>query len=575
MELGRRIGKSGLIMGLIALLLGACGDQAFAPDERSGAEDMNQDSDWMNGGAPGNEDDADAVPEAPQEYEFSAPAIIGEKVYVANETLNSVAIIDSRSLHVRSVMTGAQPTEVVGPGVEGPAGPDARVMALNRGNHTVTLIDPEDDSATNMKVLPYANRISAAPGGRHGVVWFDSARATASDQAGDLSAVSVVSAQGSFQIAVGFHVREIRFDEAGELALVVTDDGISLLKLASIEGDGYSPPRNLIPEELSEHRVRDLNLSMTGDGRYVVAYRPGFSFLIVADLVSAQTFSVELPAGPTGVALRESDDGVEALVVLRSAGAVLRADLPDGFLEARAAQEEALEEDEEDELEAPAAEWDEFAGYRFVDLPVEGLGSLGLSADGERAIFFTTVGEETRAVLMELESEENKVLNFEKTIRGVLSDERGETFLVFHDKKEGSLHGLTPLDPEYVARSWGFSILDNLTGTTRLILTEHEPADAALWSPESGEAKAYLSFKLPEYASQVEPGHRDIVQVNLQTFRKDVFRLSSLPDGLGLIPSARRVYINQIHPQGRMTFLDVDSDERETVTGYQLNAGIQ
>ena len=50
--------------------------------------------------------------------------------------------------------------------------------------------------------------------------------------------------------------------------------------------------------------------------------------------------------------------------------------------------------------------------------------------------------------------------------------------------------------------------------------------------------------------------------------------MPSLPEGIGAIGTVGKVYVDQKHPQGRMTFVDVASDKRQTITGYQLNAGI-
>ena len=576
--------------GLVLALGGAMGCGEMSSSERIGSSDQNQG--WGADGEEGDGDWSGGDDREPAEqvvpYEFSAPAIVGDFVYVANESLNSVAIVDSQTLGVRTVMTGSRPTEVVGPGVEGAASEEARVMALNQGNHTVTLIHPEDFTATNQPVLARSNRIAMAPGGRHALVWYDSARAQSGEPAGDLSAVSVVSAAGSFQVAVGFHVRDVRFDSTGEQALVITDDGVSVLKLATISSDSFSPPRKIVPDELADHPVRSLNLEVTSDGRYVVAHRQGFPFLVVSDLETQEVFALELPAAPTGVALRESEGEAELLAVIRSEGLLVRASIPEGLRaayeggllpepEPEPEEEEEPEPEEEEEQEAEETwPWPEYEGFEIFPLPFVGPGSIALSADSSKAFLFTTLNSESRAVLLSLEDQTDvRVLNFEKGIRGALADGRGDAFLIFHDRQEGTTAGLSPIDPLYVARSWGFSLLDVRTATTRLFLTELEPGDAALWSPESGDARVFMTFKEPSSAATAEPAHYDVVTVNLSTFRKDTFRLASLPDGLGLIPAAEKVYVNQVHPQGRMTFVDVHTNDRQTVTGYQLNAGVQ
>ena len=95
-----------------------------------------------------------------------------------------------------------------------------------------------------------------------------------------------------------------------------------------------------------------------------------------------------------------------------------------------------------------------------------------------------------------------------------------------------------------------------------------------MWSDEDGLVKLYLGFKVPSLDYQRVETQKDILVANLSTFATKTFRLASYPEGLGIVGPARRVYISQIHPQGRMTFVNVETDERQTVTGYQLNSGI-
>lgn len=587
--MGPRIYTAVSALALI-FVVGACGgdDAAYYEDgdDRASGEnaDNNAANDAGNGGGFSNDENEPPPDENPEDYEFTAPAIIGPDIYVANETLNSVAIINSQNLGVRTVLTGAEPTQVVGPTVEA-AGDEARAMVLNEGSSTVTAITPETYETMTVSVLRGANSIAASPDGQYGVVWYDDEEAEPNRPVGDRSAISLVSGSESYQIAVGYSIRQVLFDESGQQALILTNDGLSVIDLAAIEDDQFVAPLDFRDGELASYPIRDLNVEITADGDYLVAYRNDEPYLLVTDLGSEETSVVELPAPPTGTTFRAGDDGWELLAVLRSEGQVLRADLPQGL--ELAAEEQALLADEEpvdDEPvdgEEPVDEepgddplYTEYAGYRFVELPFVGPGAVALTADGDEAFVFTTVGDETRAVLLTLESDEAQVITFEKTIRGVLADKRGDALIVFHNKEPGSTEGLVPTDPEYVARRYGFTILDLASGTTRLILTEFDLDDAVLWSPDTGNAVAYMTFASPAPGAK-EPAHRDVLRVDLGSFRKDSFRLSSLPDGLGLIAEAGKIFINQIHPQGRITFVDVESNERQTVTGYQLNAGIE
>ena len=105
-------------------------------------------------------------------------------------------------------------------------------------------------------------------------------------------------------------------------------------------------------------------------------------------------------------------------------------------------------------------------------------------------------------------------------------------------------------------------------------MTEQRPEQAALWSPEVGDAQLFVIFASPEQGQATLASHLDVLQINLVTFRQDSARVPSLPERVGFVPGAQRAFISQRHPQGRMTFVDLGDGSRQTITGYQLNAGI-
>ena len=56
----------------------------------------------------------------------------------------------------------------------------------------------------------------------------------------------------------------------------------------------------------------------------------------------------------------------------------------------------------------------------------------------------------------------------------------------------------------------------------------------------------------------------------------DEVELKSEPVHLGVLPETRTAYISQICDLGRIeNFYDVDDANLETITGFELNAGIQ
>ena len=50
----------------------------------------------------------------------------------------------------------------------------------------------------------------------------------------------------------------------------------------------------------------------------------------------------------------------------------------------------------------------------------------------------------------------------------------------------------------------------------------------------------------------------------------DRFELPSLPTATGVLPSAQQAFVAQAHPEGRVTFIHLDSGQSSTVTGFEL-----
>jgi hypothetical protein len=59
--------------------------------------------------------------------------------------------------------------------------------------------------------------------------------------------------------------------------------------------------------------------------------------------------------------------------------------------------------------------------------------------------------------------------------------------------------------------------------------------------------------------------------VDLETSVTDPIPLGSPPVSLGLAPFARKVFVGQEHPTGRISFIDVESGSVQTITGFELN----
>lgn len=561
------------------------------------------------------------VPEVEDEFEFAEPAVVGPNVFVANETANTVAVIDSRSLAIRTVPVGFGPTRVVGPS---DGGPMSRVFVLNEGASSVSVIEPESLEVETASVLRRANALAANPDGTRALAWYDVSLRGESETAGDLSALSVVTADGaSYQVAVGFQIERIQFSEDGSSAAVVTDDGVSVVDLDTIAQDTAVPPVAVLPPDLAEFDRTDREVVVAEDASYAVARVASFTGLILTDLATGEQWRVALPAIPTDLDW-VSGPTPQILAMLPSLDRALVADVPTGLVnfadmfpfepidppdsdmgavdagdagadasgmdtgtdtsmdsgtgtatDAGAADTGDASFDAAVDLGPPAGTvWSPAEGFHYIALLHRGLGAAEVAPVGNVALLFSTLEGRMGGELLVLEDLSQRGLAFEKGVRGAVSDHAGESFVVLHTREEGGVPpNATPADPEFIARSWGISIVDVASAATRLVLTEQKPGISTLWN-DGSVARLYMIFEGPASENNALPSHRDVLRVDLDSFATETFRVPSLPDGLGTIPEAGKIYIDQKHPQGRLTFVDVFDDTRKTVTGYQLNAGI-
>ena len=64
-------------------------------------------------------------------------------------------------------------------------------------------------------------------------------------------------------------------------------------------------------------------------------------------------------------------------------------------------------------------------------------------------------------------------------------------------------------------------------------------------------------------------------RVQLDSFVVDSVTLASKPVAIGVVPESRKVFVGQEHPDGRITFIEWDSLDTTSVTGFELNSKIQ
>ncbi len=134
----------------------------------------------------------------------------------------------------------------------------------------------------------------------------------------------------------------------------------------------------------------------------------------------------------------------------------------------------------------------------------------------------------------------------------------GGTALVFHDKSNGE--DVASSSPFYGEHA--LTMIDLSDFFSNPLLLPVEPTGYA--NTEDGETGFFVMDGEP----YLEVLHYD-------SLLYDEVELKSEPVHLGVLPETRTAYISQDHDLGRISFYDVDDAKLETITGFELNAGIQ
>lgn len=497
-------------------------------------------------------------PEVEEQRAFETPQAGSRFVYVANPRRDNVAVIDSRTLAIQSVEAGDGPTYLVTvPERDGTPVDEALVVNANANTATVLRTSAAGVTTTaQMPVVAGANAIAVAPNGHYAVVYLDTSRPNQGVPAGSFQEVAVLRLDPGMErgllLSVGFRPVSVVFSADGQTGFVITEDGVSILRFASLTGPALVPTVSFYDDRvvtpidagMSDAGVaisrdaRALDVSVTRDGRYAIARFAGTTAMRVIDLMRRTGQTVDLGTEITD--LDVSPDGTFALAALRGESRVLRIPIPAGFSDASV--------------------------RRSIDLPGEVVGSVTMSPDGARALVYSTAAMTERATLLDLAgTDAPAVLRLRKTVRAVAFAPGGGSALIVHGRSEGSVTE-PGIDLEtQIDRSFGYSVLNVAERFTRLQLTS---ADVGPFALVPGGSHAFVLLR--DDARHVALTQR----ITLASLTIQDIALGSPPVSVGAVPATERAFIGQDHPEGRITFIDWNTGTQQSITGFELNSRI-
>ena len=529
-----------------SLLFAACGGI-----DDGGAYENDSYYDW--GYEPDFYSDQSEEPES-MAFRFLPPSASRDYVFVANEAMDTVAKIDADSLAVTSIEVGDRPTQL--------RALDYRNFAvvLNQDSAELTIIradyeegDEISDDLRFVDIDPDVNQLVLSPDGRYAISYFSYAAHQEGEPEGNLQSLSLVRTErgqeAHFSLSCGFQIRSITFRSEGQdedlvttHAYIVTDTGVSVIDLADQDKSGVLAVIPVTPYPLDDPLDREV--LVTPSGSYAVVRDRARPELYIVRLSDGAISVIELDYAATDIDLFPSDGTPEAsedraVATIREGGQLVLFDVEAAFDDPSTA---LLLEDSQ---------------------AVMGIGSIG--PNGRFGIFTTTLGGIKRLAIVDFSEAEPvfRHVDLQKSISGVSIAANGAYALVIHPIEEVAEDASTL--ESIVASNPGYSLVGLEELFVRLELTEVEPDQLTFWSSLDIGNFAYLSF-YDEISGQMS-----IEEIDLDLFQAHSYSLSSPPTDLGRIAGRGRIFVNQKHEVGRLSFIEVGRDRMQTITGFELN----
>lgn len=285
-----------------------------------------------------------------------------------------------------------------------------------------------------------------------------------------------------------------------------------------------------------------VDISVTRTGDYAIARRQGTPVLLLVDLKAKTVSTMMLSSEITDLDLVDTATGAQAFAVLRSESTLVRIDIPAGFTD-----------------ESHRKRWP-FSGSM--------IGSVSISAKGTYALLYTTAVASKDLAVFDLVAEQvAPTPTLYKTIRAVAIAPDEKTALVLHTKTASSSTSSSPTQQDLVDQSWGYSMVNLTTGFSKLMTTPADP-NPFIITPDSSNAFVLLRDD--------KASIRTVQRISLESFIQSDFSLGSPPTSIGALSvKTNKVFVGQLYPEGRISFINWDTDEVQTVTGFALNGRIQ
>lgn len=550
-------------------------------------------------------------PEMEEAQSYRAPVVSGRWVWTANPDTGKVAIVDAKTFAVRLADAGLGPTFLTALPSDANT---AKALVLNVGSKDATLLRAGETGAVEavgpIPLQANANAWTVSKTGKFALAWTDS-HALAADPTENFQDLSVIDLRSrepkATRLVVGLVPSRVFIDDAEKQAYVVAKSGISVIDLASKNGPRVLREQAVSDDPLHED-VSSRDVSVMPDGSYAFVRHEGSAVITLVELGTGKLSSITL-SGPV--------TDLDLVAGAKSALAVVRGDAPppppaDGSAGAGG------DRGEEPQTAGAGGEGGDLAvadaGASNGGASAGGNGGTNAggsgganaggsggspSAGGPRStlailpipgIFsdsasFASVSIDEQFGLVNIAPEGTAALLYTNAIASshltILETAPGATFLEHRTVDvRGSVHDVYPSpDGAYAIASFttptrdsglkpGFAAIPvSATMPVRVQTTDAPVFAVAQSAGDTPRAVVTVSDGNAIFSAYV---------VRMPEFVIDTVKLPSkpLPGATGLVPDAGVAYIAQAHPQGRITFINLETGVARTITGFEIAAKV-
>jgi hypothetical protein len=529
-------------------------------------------------------------PEQEEDQSFRAPVVSGRWVWTANPDTGKVAVVDAKNFTVRLADAGQAPTFLTALPT---ASNTSKALVINVKSQDATLLSAGDTGpVTALAPIPLqadANTWAVSKTGKFALAWTDSQGLTP-DPAQGYQDITVVDLSGATpvptRLVVGFLPSRVFINDAETQVFVVASSGISVIDLTAAAG-----PRVTREEPVS----RDLNedattrdVSVLPDGSYALVRHEGSATVTLLNLSDGTLQDVTLPGPVTDLDL--APDAKSALAVVRGdplpqtgAAGAGNGDQDAGNDDASVTAEGGTSGADPD-ASAPDSGVAEGGAQNtnpqvlrstLAILPIPGIfsapttfdtvsvddvfGLVNIAPQGTQALLYTNAVASSHVTV--LQTAPGAAFETHRTI-----DVHGDVHDVF-PSPDGA-YAIASLIPNGTAGKPGFAVFPvDAALPTHTQTTEAPVFAVAQSSVPNSRAIITVSDGATNFAAYV---------VRMPELVVDRVQLPSRPlaGATGLVPDAGMAYIAESYPEGRITFIDLETGVPRTITGFEIAAKV-